>query len=140
MDILALSDFPFKSFDKIRYSDTDRQGHVNNAVFNTYLETGRVEFLYDGENPFFDAGSTFVIAGLQLNFLQEIKWPGKVDIGTGVTRIGKSSIRMYQQIFQDDHCVASAETTIVHVDEQTGKSKPLSETSKTRLQALLLKV
>lgn len=29
----ALADFPFQTFDKVRYADTDRQGHVNNAAF-----------------------------------------------------------------------------------------------------------
>ena len=33
--------------DNIRYRDTDRQGHVNNAVLSTFPETGRVELLYD---------------------------------------------------------------------------------------------
>jgi acyl-CoA thioester hydrolase len=28
--------------DVLRYADTDRQGHVNNAVFATFLESGRV--------------------------------------------------------------------------------------------------
>ncbi|HDG9121136.1 TPA: acyl-CoA thioesterase, partial [Pseudomonas aeruginosa] len=44
-----LKDFPIHSSDKIRYADTDRQGHVNNAVFATFLETGRVEIIYDPE-------------------------------------------------------------------------------------------
>jgi acyl-CoA thioester hydrolase len=38
MKHLELKDFPLTSIDKIRYSDTDRQGHVNNAVFASYLE------------------------------------------------------------------------------------------------------
>jgi acyl-CoA thioester hydrolase len=33
----ALEDFPFQTFDKVRYADTDRQGHVNNAAFATFL-------------------------------------------------------------------------------------------------------
>lgn len=37
--------------DVIRYADTDRQGHVNNAVFSTFLETGRVDILYNPEMP-----------------------------------------------------------------------------------------
>ena len=32
MDV-KLEDFPLRTFDKIRYADTDRQGLVNNAVF-----------------------------------------------------------------------------------------------------------
>jgi acyl-CoA thioester hydrolase len=41
-----LETYPHVTHDKLRYSDTDRQGHVNNAVFSTYLETGRVEIFY----------------------------------------------------------------------------------------------
>ena len=41
----VLEDFPARATDTIRYADTDRQGHVNNAVFSTFLETGRVMFL-----------------------------------------------------------------------------------------------
>jgi acyl-CoA thioester hydrolase len=37
----SLRDFAVYSVDKLRYGDTDRQGHVNNAVFATFLETGR---------------------------------------------------------------------------------------------------
>ena len=40
--------FPFRTRDKLRYGDTDRQGHVNNAVFATFLETGRVDMLIGG--------------------------------------------------------------------------------------------
>jgi acyl-CoA thioester hydrolase len=37
--------------DNIRYRDTDRRGPVNNAVFSTSPETGRVELLYDPNEP-----------------------------------------------------------------------------------------
>jgi hypothetical protein len=50
----SLSEFPQTTFDKLRYNDTDRQGHVNNAVFATLLESGRVEFLYAPEGALHD--------------------------------------------------------------------------------------
>ena len=65
MQDLPLSDFPLKTYDKIRYADTDRQGHVNNAVFSTFLETGRVEFLYHPELPIHSEEASFVIASLR---------------------------------------------------------------------------
>ena len=44
--------FRFWSREVCRYGDTDRQGHVNNAAFATFCETGRVLFLYpDAEHP-----------------------------------------------------------------------------------------
>jgi len=54
----------FKSItgDKVRYCDTDRQGHVNNAIFSSFLETGRVEILYNQNHPLYAEGCSFVIA------------------------------------------------------------------------------
>lgn len=138
MDALELDDFPLKTFDKVRYADTDRQGHVNNAVFATFLETGRVEILYNPDYPILAEGSNFVIASLKLDFLQEIKWPGRVDTGTGIVRIGNSSIRIYQKLFQNGACVATAETVVVQVDDRTGRGSPLSDQAKDTLGAWLL--
>ncbi|ULG68844.1 acyl-CoA thioesterase [Marinobacterium sediminicola] len=129
----VLDDFPAKAFDKIRYSDTDRQGHVNNAVFSTFLETGRVEMLLSPEEPMLSEGTSFVIANLNLQLLAEIHWPGKVDIGTGVLSIGNSSIRLYQGVFQNGRCVATAETVIVQVDDTTARSSSLSEQARALL-------
>lgn len=95
----TLTDFPFQTFDKLRYADTDRQGHVNNAVFSTFLETGRVEFLFDTQSPLATDNASFVIARLTLDFVAEVNWPGRVEIGTGVTRIGNSSLTLRQAIF-----------------------------------------
>lgn len=135
---LKLSDFPLVTFDKIRYADTDRQGHVNNANFSSFLETGRVEVLYNPDYPILATGASFVIASLKLNFRREITWPGQVDIGTGLSKIGNSSMVIYQQLFQNGERVADAETVIVQVDDGTGRGKSLSEAAKAKLSAWLL--
>ncbi|MEM8893334.1 MAG: acyl-CoA thioesterase [Bacteroidota bacterium] len=140
MELLKLENFPLKAHDKIRYGDTDRQGHINNANFLTFLETGRVELIYNPDllNP--QVNTNFVIASVQLDFLKEMKWPGQVDIGTGIIKIGNSSIKMYQQLFQRDQCVARATTVIVQVDEQTGTSKTLSVNTKTLMQKWVIEL
>ena len=140
MNHLQLKDFPLQTFDKIRYADTDRQGHVNNAVFASFLETGRVEFLYAAESPVLAEGSSFVIVSLHLNFIKEIKWPGQIEIGTGILKIGNSSIKIYQKLFQNGLCIADAETTIVQVDHLSGLANPLTDAAKSRLQQWMLKI
>lgn len=138
MDKLKLSDFPLQTFDKVRYADMDRQGHVNNAVFLTCLETGRVEILYRPDSPLHAPEASFVIVSLQLDFIQEINWPGRVDIGTGIQKIGTSSITFYQKLFQDGKCVAQAKTVVVHVGNVQNKSIPLSEHTRIALNVWLL--
>lgn len=135
---LSIEDFPFQTYDKLRYSDTDRQGHVNNAAFSTFLETGRVDFLYEPQNPLTADNRSFVIVSLNLNYLSEITWPGRVDIGSGVTRVGSSSIHLFQALFQEGRCVATAETVIVQMDDQTRKSSPLSDNVKAFLSQHLI--
>jgi acyl-CoA thioester hydrolase len=137
-NLLQLQDFPLKAHDKIRYGDTDRQGHINNANFLTFLETGRVEFLYHPDFWKHAEGASFVIASVKLDFLEEMKWPGQIDIGTGILKVGNSSVRLHQQLFQGDKCVASAETVIVQVDDQNGKSKPLSEAARQAMAQWML--
>ena len=138
MNELQIENFPLKTFDKIRYADTDRQGHVNNAVFASFLETGRVEVLYSKELPILTENTSFVIASLKLDFVSEIKWPGKVQIGTGVLKIGSSSIVLYQELFQNNVCAAKAETIIVQVHNKRKSSVPLSDNAKNILTQWLI--
>lgn len=130
----SLEAFALRTGDKLRYGDTDRQGHVNNAVFATFLETGRVELLYN--EALADLGAAFVIARLELDFLAEVNWPGEVEIGTAVLDVGRSSFKLFQKIFQDGKPVAQAVTVIVQMSESTRKSQPLSERARERLQEL----
>ncbi|MGY3255969.1 acyl-CoA thioesterase [Pseudomonas chlororaphis] len=132
----ALHDFAVRSSDKIRYADTDRQGHVNNAVFATFLETGRVEIIYDPHAPLAEPGSEFVIARLELDLRAELRWPGTVQIGTRVATLGKSSMTLEQALFQDGRCAALASTVIVQIDAQSRRSNPFGETARRRLGAL----
>lgn len=129
----SIADFSSRTTDKLRYADTDRQGHVNNAVFATFLETGRVEILYDDEGSLSDEGCAFVIAKLELDFLSEINWPGTVDIGTRVLKVGRSSFTLEQGVFQDGKPAASAKTVIVQMNETTRRSHPLTEKTAQKL-------
>jgi acyl-CoA thioester hydrolase len=132
---ILLDGFPLRSTDKLRYGDTDRQGHVNNAVFSTFLETGRVAALYDLQAPLAEPGCTFVIARLTIDFLAEILWPGDVQVGTRVASVGRSSMHMEQAIFQNGKCVATSQSVIVQMDEASRKSRPLSAGCVAQLEA-----
>ena len=121
------ADFPSLATDTVRYGDTDRQGHVNNAVFTTFLETGRVHMLFDASGSVPREGTSFVLARLEVDYVAEIHWPGSVQIGTRVLEIGRSSARFAQAIFQHGQCTARAETVVVLVDNATRRSTPWTE-------------
>ena len=114
------------TYDKLRYGDTDRQGHVNNAVYSTFFETGRVAFLYDKDLALASPGCEFVVARLTIDFHAELFYPGIIDIGSRVLRIGRSSFTMGQGVFLGELCAATAEIVCVQMDTGTRRSAALS--------------
>jgi acyl-CoA thioester hydrolase len=134
-----LEDFPIRVPDIVRFADMDRQGHVNNSVYSTYLETGRVGVIYDTDQGLQVAGATTVLARVEIDFLKELRWPGTVEIGTAVAEIGRSSYTFAQAIFSDDACVAKARSTMVLIDLATRRARPLPATLVERLERLRLK-
>jgi acyl-CoA thioester hydrolase len=121
--------------EKLRYADTDRQGHVNNAVFVTFLESGRVEILLNGGVDLRGPNGAFVLARLVLDYRKEMNWPGEIEIGTNVLSIGRSSVRLAQALFQQGECVATAESIVVLTDAATRRSKPFSDAARAFLQS-----
>ncbi|WP_294539387.1 thioesterase family protein [uncultured Rhodoblastus sp.] len=132
----SLQYFPHVSREKLRYGDTDRQGHVNNAVFVTFLESGRVELLLNAGVDLCGPDGAFVLARLVLDYRKEMNWPGEVEIGTTVMSVGRSSARMAQALFQHDECVATAEAIVVLTDTATRRSKPFSDEARAFLQSM----
>lgn len=132
---LTITAFPFVTFDKVRYGDTDRQGHVNNAVFATFFETGRVEMLYQPSHQFLSDDCSFVVAKSTIELIAEIHWPGQVDVGTGIVRIGNSSLVIAANLYQQGQLVATSETIVVQVSNITKTSTPISEEVKQKLKS-----
>jgi acyl-CoA thioester hydrolase len=133
-----LEDFPIRVPDTIRFADMDRQGHVNNAVYPTYFETGRVPRIYHPEHGLQVEGCTTVLARIEIDFLKELRWPGTVEIGTAIAEIGKSSYVFAQAIFNEGACAARARSTMVLIDRATRKARPLPEDLVARLKRILL--
>jgi len=105
--------------DRIRYCDTDMAGHVNNVAFAAYAETGRLDLMHGVIRPRMPAGLRFIAASITVNYIRETHYPGELRIGTGVARIGRTSITVGQGIFKDDLCVATALGTVVLLEGST---------------------
>jgi acyl-CoA thioester hydrolase len=133
-----IEQFPGRVRDLIRFADLDPQGHVNNTVFATFFETGRVMLLRDPKNLLNPPGATSVLARLDINFLKELHWPGEVEIGTGTVEIGRSSYTFLQAIFSNGQCAATGRATMVMIDAATRKARPLPGEVVERLEALRL--
>jgi len=122
--------------DRIRFSDTDQAGHVNNVAYAAYAETGRLDMMHQVLWPLRQDGRRFIAASITVNFLRETHYPGEVRVGTGIARIGRTSLTVGQGIFKDDLCVASALGTVVHLNGSA--PEPLSDEMKAVLQPWLI--
>ena len=123
----SLNDYPHVRTENVRYGDTDRQGHVNNAVFSTFFECSRTDILYDPRRNLITADREFVIVKFEVEYLAELGWPGTVEIATRVARLGRSSIVCEQAIFQNGVCAAASSNVMVMIDVETRKSAALPD-------------
>ena len=138
-DAAGVALFQTWALENVRYADTDRQGHVNNAVFASFLEIGRVGLIYCPEAGLAAPGTEFVLARLEVDYLAEIGWPGHVAIGTTVAAIGRSSLTLEQALYHDRGLAARARTVVVLIDQQTRRSTPFTPAAREWLEQLRTK-
>lgn len=110
---------------RLRFNDTDRLGHVNNAVFAVMLEQGRSELAVEAGLPIESQGAALVIVRLELEFLREMAWPGAVTVETEVARLGNRSFTLRQRLVSAGELCARAVTVLVVMDRAARRALPL---------------
>ena len=73
---------------------------------------------------------------MTVSFLAESHWPGQVELGTGVMKIGTSSITLGSGAFKDGTCIAAAEMTVVRLKGKT--PHPIESDLRAELEKYLL--
>ena len=129
-----LADYPHQVRDIIRFRDMDAQGHVNNAVYSTYFETGRVVMFRNPDLSIGVLGATFVLARGEIDYLRELRWPGDLVVGTAVKEFRRRSFVIAQAVFHNEVCAAAALFTMVTVDKETRKAIELPAEVRARLE------
>ena len=121
---------------EIRWRDMDAYGHVNNAVYLTYLEWARDEWIQGVLGSVSDTWD-FVLAHVELDFRHELTQDdGEVIVRCGLDHIGTSSIRTSEEIRKRDGTLAAeAAAVIVPRDPEAKRSRPLTEEERKLLEA-----
>lgn len=132
IEIVKRSDF--KSFFdmKTRWKDMDALGHINNATFLTYLESGRIELVkkWDFKKP------PFIQASTKIDYLRQLSHPASLQIGQRISRVGHKSFDILTGIFEEDEekPVAQAVTTLVGFDYESQKTVSVPEVIRQALE------
>jgi acyl-CoA thioester hydrolase len=120
---------------EIRWRDIDAYAHVNNAVYATYLEECRDEWLARALGPRGDIWD-FVLARLAIDFRRELRQSDDAAVAIcQLERIGTSSLTTREEIrTAAGELSARAEAVLVARDRETGRSRPLSGAERSAVE------
>lgn len=117
---------------KVRFSETDMFGHLNNTVPFTYFEMARIDFfksqgfMQDWVKP--ENETIPVVADLQCDYLSQIYFDEDLKIYVKANSIGNSSVDLHYMGKKADGSICLAgRGTIVQISKKTGKGVPWSE-------------
>jgi acyl-CoA thioester hydrolase len=119
----------------VRWRDTDALGHVNHAVFLTYLEEGRDAFYSQvtGGDPI------YVVVRLEVDLRAEVRHPDRrVTVQIAVERLGTTSLTTRETVLtRSGEVAAEARVVTVRWDAVAGQPMPFTEAERARLTAAM---
>ena len=123
---------------QVRFRDIDAFGHVNNAVFFSYVELARIRYLLEVLQP----GEPIqrlplILARVELDFRSPIAFGEDVVVETRVDRIGRTSFEMSHRMTAgpDGRLVGDVQTVLVTYDYQAARPIPVPDEWRRRLGA-----
>ncbi|MWV40621.1 thioesterase family protein [Natrialba sp. INN-245] len=129
-----MNEFEYEVDLEVRLRDIDFMGHVNNAVYATYLEQARDRYFTDVlEVSLADVGT--VLANLEIDYAQPIEADESVTVALGVRELGDASIPIEYEVRADSTVAATARTVQVVVDAGTGESQSVPSTWRSRIES-----
>lgn len=127
----AVFEFPVK----VRWRDVDALGHVNHAVFLTYLEEGRDAFFIQvlGGDP------SYVVVRLEVDLRAEVRYEDqRVTVRIAADRLGTTSLTTRETVVTPGgEAAAEALVVTVNWDAENRKPVPFTEAERARLSAAI---
>ena len=120
-----MADFAYVHRERVRFRDCDAMGHVNNAVYSTYLEEARIGVL--------GGLADFILARVEIDFRAEVNVGEDVEVRSRCTRIGTKSIELEHEILANGRLAAEAKSVLVGFDYERRVSAPIPDQLKKRL-------
>lgn len=117
----------------LRFSDQDNLGHINNVAYAAYVEQARVALIDKllrsrGDNI------DYILANVQIDYRREMHFPGTVDVGARLLRVGNKSITTGYGLFKDGGNVATAGSVNVFFDSATRQTMAIPDSLRLVLE------
>lgn len=124
----------------VRFRDLDAMGHVNNAVFFTYFEEGRLAFFTSASPNEKFPGFDFILAHISCDYLKPVTIDDRLTLGMRVGKIGSKSFS-FDYTIRDSHdagiIYATGKSVQVCYDYKKGETVPVPAALINQLQAYL---
>ena len=129
-------DYRHRTTLQVRFRDIDAFGHVNNAVFFSYVELARIRYLLDvlgPERPF--DRLPLILARVELDYRSPITFGEEVVVATRVERIGRTSFAMGHRMIATpgDRLAADVQTVLVTYDYASARPIPMPDEWRRRI-------
>jgi acyl-CoA thioester hydrolase len=120
----------------VRFRDIDAFGHVNNAVFHSYVEQARIQYLLEvleTAEPF--DRLPLILARVELDYRSPIFFGDEVVVETRVDRIGTTSIAMTHRMIagSDERLVGDVQSVLVTYDYDSARPMPVPDDWRRRI-------
>jgi acyl-CoA thioester hydrolase len=137
---ISRAEYPHHTSLPTRWMDNDIYGHVNNALYYAFFDTAINEYLIAEGGLDIVAGAVVAFAvESQCQYLRPLAFPGVIDIGLRVGKLGNSSVRYELAIFKQGEPLAAAAGYFVHVfvDRETQRPVTIPAAIRTALERLM---
>jgi len=122
--------------EQVRFRDLDPMGHVNNAVFLTYIEQARVAFLAEVGAATGLEDMNIIVARVEIDFKAPVRLGQEVEISVRATRFGTKSFDLDYELRVDGDVVAEAKSVQVAYDYARREAVPLPTDWREKLTAV----
>jgi acyl-CoA thioester hydrolase len=127
---------PIVHVEQVRFRDLDPMGHVNNAVFLTYIEQARVTYLAEVGAATGLEEMNIIVARVEIDFKAPVRLGQEVEIAVRASRLGTKSFELDYELRVDGEVVAEAKSVQVAYDYERGQAVPVPEEWRERLTAV----
>jgi acyl-CoA thioester hydrolase len=109
-----------------RWADNDAYGHVNNAIYYQWFDSAVNAWLVEQGILDIESGDPIaLVAETRCSYFAPLAFPGDVDVGLAIAKLGRSSIRYRIGIFAADAEQAAAQGEFVHVVVDRATRRPV---------------
>jgi len=137
---ISRTEYPYFLVLPTRWIDNDIYGHINNALYYAFFDTAINEYLIAAGGLDITAGTVVAFAAeSHCQYLRPLAFPGVIEVGLRVGKLGNSSVRYELAIYKQGETFAAATGYFVHVfvDRETQRPVPMPQPIRTALERLM---